>query len=121
MDEAIRLRPDDAKAYNFCGYAKAGMGRFGGAFDDLRTGLDPAPKSGDEVLVADIERILEGLKEQKRTRLVGETGQAPCAVRRRPAVDVVGPARPLRRCPVRPWRPLTSCRDSRKVSRRGER
>ena len=63
LDEAIPQRPDDAKAYNFRGYAKASMGRFGGAFDDLRAGLDPTPKSGDEVLVADIEKILEGLKE----------------------------------------------------------
>lgn len=63
LDEAISLRPDDADLYDLRGYAKSGMGRFDGAFDELRTGLELAQEGGDEELVAAIEGLMQGLKE----------------------------------------------------------
>lgn len=68
FDEALRLRPDDAAACYSGGYAMARVGRNDGAVDDLRTGLELAQEGGGKALVAEIQELMQELREKQVTR-----------------------------------------------------
>ena len=58
-DEAIRLKPEYAEAYNNRGAVKVIVGRTWGAKQDFNTALELANRSGNESLIATIEKALK--------------------------------------------------------------
>ena len=65
FNEAIRLNPNLANAYFFRGVAKEALGKVEEAKVDYQMALKLAEQQGNEGLKANIERILQGFKDQE--------------------------------------------------------
>ena len=64
-DKAIELKPDYAEAHNNRGIVKSGLGRLDEAREDYQKALALAQESGDEDLIAKVERNLSQLDNNK--------------------------------------------------------
>ncbi len=60
-NKAIKLDPDNAAAYDTRGVAKAGLGRLNEAREDYQKALALAQESGNEALIAEVQRNLSQL------------------------------------------------------------
>ena len=63
--KAIRLDPNRAEAYNNRGVAKAGLGRLNEAREDYQKALALAQESGNKALIAEVQRNLIHLDNDK--------------------------------------------------------
>ncbi len=64
-NEAIRLKPDNAIAYNNRGITQKSLGRLDEAREDYQNALTLAQESGNEELVAKVQRNLDLLDKDK--------------------------------------------------------